>query len=43
VAERLRLATAAGAFAVTVPKDWEGLPTMDELALLEGSGDVVVR
>jgi 2-dehydro-3-deoxygluconokinase len=42
-AERLRLASAAGAFAVTVPGDWEGLPSMTDLALLEGATDIVLR
>jgi 2-dehydro-3-deoxygluconokinase len=41
--ERLRLATAAGAFAVTVPGDWEGLPSMDDLRLLESESDIVLR
>jgi 2-dehydro-3-deoxygluconokinase len=41
--ERLRLATAAGAFAVTVPGDWEGLPSMADLHLLDGDSGVVVR
>jgi 2-dehydro-3-deoxygluconokinase len=41
--ERLGLATAAGAFAVTVPGDWEGLPSMSDLALLGGASDVVLR
>jgi 2-dehydro-3-deoxygluconokinase len=41
--ERLDLATAAGAFAVTVPGDWEGLPSLAELALLDVHEDVVVR
>jgi 2-dehydro-3-deoxygluconokinase len=34
VAERLATAAACGAFAVTVPGDWEGLPSRDELAAL---------
>lgn len=38
-AERLRTAAAAGAFAVTVAGDWEGLPTRAELAQL-GAQDV---
>jgi 2-dehydro-3-deoxygluconokinase len=41
--ERLALATAAGAFAVTVPGDWEGLPSEADLALLDVHEDVVVR
>lgn len=40
--ERLALATAAGAFAVTVPGDWEGLPSMADLDLLHGD-EVVLR
>jgi 2-dehydro-3-deoxygluconokinase len=40
--ERLALATSAGAFAVTVPGDWEGLPSLVDLDLLDG-GDVVLR
>lgn len=35
-AQRLRTAAAAGAFAVTVDGDWEGLPVRDELSLLSG-------
>jgi 2-dehydro-3-deoxygluconokinase len=41
--ERLALATKAGAFAVTVPGDWEGLPSLADLALLDVHEDVVVR
>jgi 2-dehydro-3-deoxygluconokinase len=39
------LATAAvcGAFAVTVPGDWEGLPTREELHLLGQGGGTVLR
>ncbi|MDI6101245.1 sugar kinase [Actinoplanes sp. NEAU-A12] len=37
---RLRTAIAAGAFAVTVPGDCEGLPNRAELAALDG-GDIV--
>ena len=40
--ERLALATSAGAFAVTVPGDWEGLPSMADLELLHAH-DVVLR
>ncbi|RJL34295.1 sugar kinase [Bailinhaonella thermotolerans] len=39
VPERLRTAALAGALAVTVPGDWEGLPTRDDLDLIAG-GDV---
>jgi 2-dehydro-3-deoxygluconokinase len=35
-AARLKTAIAAGAFAVTVPGDCEGLPDRDELAALTG-------
>jgi 2-dehydro-3-deoxygluconokinase len=35
VATRLATAAAAGAFAVTVHGDWEGLPRREELALLQ--------
>lgn len=38
--QRLRTAIAAGAFAVTVPGDCEGLPSRAELAALSG-GDIV--
>jgi 2-dehydro-3-deoxygluconokinase len=41
--ECLRTACAVGAFAVTVPGDWEGLPTRAELRLLEASEGTVVR
>ncbi|WP_329619916.1 sugar kinase [Streptomyces sp. NBC_01255] len=34
-AERLRLAALCGAFAVSVPGDWEGLPRRAELGLLD--------
>jgi 2-dehydro-3-deoxygluconokinase len=39
---RLATAAAAGAFAVSVPGDWEGLPRRDELRLLRAD-DAVVR
>ena len=38
---RLRTATAAGAFAVSVRGDWQGLPHKHELALLTATDDVV--
>jgi 2-dehydro-3-deoxygluconokinase len=38
---RLTTATAAGAFVVTVPGDWEGLPHRHELALLDATDEVV--
>jgi 2-dehydro-3-deoxygluconokinase len=40
-AARLATATAAGAFAVSIRGDWEGLPHRDELALLSSADDVV--
>jgi len=39
----LATATVAGAFAVTVPGDWEGLPSRAELDLLGTSDDDVQR
>lgn len=41
--ERLRLAAAVGAFATTVRGDWEGLPSRDELGLLEAEEGAVHR
>jgi 2-dehydro-3-deoxygluconokinase len=41
--ERLRTGAAAGAFAVTVAGDWEGLPHADELALLDEAAGTVRR
>ena len=41
--ERLATAAAAGAFAVTVTGDWEGLPTRDELATLGARPGTVRR
>jgi 2-dehydro-3-deoxygluconokinase len=43
VAERLATAAACGAFAVTVPGDWEGLPSRDELAALGARPGAVQR
>jgi 2-dehydro-3-deoxygluconokinase len=40
-AVRLRTAAAAGAFAVTVPGDWEGLPDRRSLELLEATEPVI--
>lgn len=40
-AVRLRTAVAAGAFAVTVPGDWEGLPDRRSLELLEATEPVI--
>jgi 2-dehydro-3-deoxygluconokinase len=40
-AARLRTAVAAGAFAVTVSGDWEGMPDRAALALLEATEPVV--
>lgn len=39
--ERLATAAATGAFAVTVPGDWEGLPRRDELDLLTAPDPVI--
>ncbi len=41
VAQRLATAVAAGAWAVTVAGDWEGMPDRRALALLEASEPVV--
>ena len=38
---RLRTAVAAGAFAVTVSGDWEGMPDRPSMALLESSEPVI--
>jgi 2-dehydro-3-deoxygluconokinase len=43
VEERLDVVTAAGAFAVTVPGDWEGLPSTADLSLLDADEGVVLR
>lgn len=43
VEERLAVASAAGAFAVTVPGDWEGLPSTADLSLLDAGEGVVLR
>ena len=40
---RLQTAAACGAFAVTVPGDWEGLPTRRDLQLLTTPEGTVVR
>jgi 2-dehydro-3-deoxygluconokinase len=40
IQQRLRTATAVGAFACTVDGDWEGMPRRDELALLTTSEPV---
>jgi 2-dehydro-3-deoxygluconokinase len=39
-ADRLRRGALCGAFAVSVPGDWEGLPRRSELELLSGNEDV---
>lgn len=39
----LQVANTLGAFAVSVPGDWEGLPSVAELTLLDSLGDVVLR
>ncbi|WP_244216910.1 carbohydrate kinase family protein, partial [Streptomyces carpinensis] len=38
--ERLRTAVMTGGFACTVPGDWEGLPTSEELSLLTATENV---
>ncbi|NVI93188.1 sugar kinase [Actinomadura sp. BRA 177] len=43
IAERLATATAAGAYAVTVRGDWEGLPSRADLDLLQDAEDTVTR
>jgi 2-dehydro-3-deoxygluconokinase len=43
VPERLATAAACGAFAVTVPGDWEGMPTREELDLLRHGDGTVLR
>ena len=43
VETRLRTAAACGAFVVTVPGDWEGLPTRRDLQLLGTPDGTVVR
>lgn len=40
---RLARAVAIGAFVVATAGDWEGLPTRDELALLDLQGGAVLR
>ncbi len=40
LAQRLHRGSACGAFAVSVPGDWEGLPRRNELELLSGNEDV---
>lgn len=42
-ADCVQAAVVAGAFAVTVPGDWEGLPSHDELDLLDADTDDVHR
>lgn len=39
----LQVANTSGAFAVSVPGDWEGLPSAAELSLLDSLVDVVLR
>ncbi|WP_433465759.1 sugar kinase [Spirillospora sp. CA-128828] len=43
IAARLATATAAGAYAVTVRGDWEGLPSRADLDLLKAAEDNVTR
>jgi 2-dehydro-3-deoxygluconokinase len=38
--ERLEAATCAGAYAVTVAGDWEGLPSREDLALMRAGHQV---
>ncbi len=42
-ADALRVAAVAGAFAVTVQGDWEGLPSWSELESFTGEGGLVTR
>jgi 2-dehydro-3-deoxygluconokinase len=42
-AERLEAAACAGAYAVTVAGDWEGLPSREDLALMRTADDHVQR
>lgn len=42
-ADALRVAAVAGAFAVTVHGDWEGLPSWSELESFTGEGGLVTR
>ncbi len=41
--QRLRTAAACGAHAVTVPGDWEGLPTREDVAAVTAEAGTVVR
>lgn len=43
VPDRLRLGCLTGAFAVSVPSDWSGLPTRDELHLLGATPGTTLR
>ncbi len=43
VDERLHLANTLGAFAVATKGDWEGLPTLSELALLNAGNGTALR
>ena len=43
VEDRLRLACLTGAFAVTVPSDWSGQPTREELGLLDAEAGTTLR
>jgi 2-dehydro-3-deoxygluconokinase len=42
-ADCVRLGARCGAFAVTVPGDWEGMPTREELDLLRHGDGTVLR
>jgi sugar/nucleoside kinase (ribokinase family) len=39
----MAVAARCGAFAVTSPGDWEGLPTRSDLARPEGKRGTVIR
>lgn len=43
IRERLRLGCLTGAFAVSVAGDWSGLPTRDELRLLDAAPGTTLR
>jgi hypothetical protein len=43
VDERLHLANTLGAFAVATKGDWEGLPTLSELELLNAGNGTALR
>ncbi len=43
VCRRIEMALAVGSYAVSVPRDWEGFPSRDELALNGTAADQVTR